>query len=143
MLRSFKEREGSLQTQLAGVPQFSADKQRLDELKVQLVYLESRFSDQYPEIIKTKVEIAALEKRLGISDQDNSGNEDGAESAGTGSLKPDNPVYVSIASQLSSIQAEIKMIEKTDCRYEKATGRIPAPRRSYASGGRRVPRAFL
>jgi len=104
-LRMLREREGSLQTQLASAPTLSADKQRLDELRVQLVYLQSRFSDQYPEVLKTRSEIAELERRLGVTrtSKDGTRNND---------FKPDNPVYITIASQLSSTQADVRSVKQ-------------------------------
>ena len=103
-LRSMKEREGYLQTQLASVPRQdeNRDKKRLDELKVQLVALQARYSDQYPDVKKTSAEIAELEKRL-----DNTN----PESAKAGN-SPDNPAYITLASQLSSTQAEILSIKR-------------------------------
>jgi len=103
-LRSIKEREGYLQTQLANVPRKdeNRDKKRLDELKVQLVALQARYSDQYPDVKKTFAEITELEKRLGNKNP--------------GSVKaddpPDNPAYITLASQLSSTQADIVSIKR-------------------------------
>jgi polysaccharide chain length determinant protein (PEP-CTERM system associated) len=101
-LRSVKEREGALQTQLAGISPLLAapDKDRLKELRAKLVFLKTRYSDQYPDMIKTKAEIAELEARLHVS---------GKESPPD---KPDNPAYISIATQLSSAQLEIDSLKK-------------------------------
>ena len=103
-LRSLKEREGYLQSQLASIPAESAeggDKARLAELKVQLVHLQTRFSDQYPDVIKTKAEIAELEKRVGQTG--NSGSFDDPL---------DNPAYITLAAQLSSTRAEIDSVKR-------------------------------
>ena len=102
MLRTLKERESSLQTQLAGIDSVSQnqDKSRLDELRLQLVYLKSRFSDKYPDVVKTKAEIAEMEKRVsesGISEDSKAGIED-------------NPVYITLSSQLSGVKAEIDSV---------------------------------
>ena len=103
-LRSQKEREGRIQGELANVsPSLEAaqqDRIRLEELKVELVYLKSRFTDEYPDVRKTEAEIAKLERQLA----------DGK--GGSGKSKPDNPAYISLASQLSSSRAEIKSIQK-------------------------------
>ena len=102
LLRTLKERESSLQTQLSGIDSVSEnqDKSRLDELRLQLVYLKSRFSDKYPDVVKTKAEIAEMKKRVsesGISKD---------TKAGIG----DNPVYITLASQLSGVKAEIDSV---------------------------------
>ncbi len=103
-LKSQKEREGYLQTQLANVPpQLEAqreDKRRLEELKVQLVNLRSRFSEKYPDVIKTKAEIEALEKQL--ADSAYMGDKNGE--------LPDNPAYINLAAQLASTQSDITSI---------------------------------
>jgi polysaccharide biosynthesis transport protein len=105
-LKSQKEREGYLQSQLANVsPDLTADREdklRLHELKGQLVHLQTKFSESYPDVIKTKVEIAALEKQLAQRSV-----------GGTNSSKtPDNPAYITLASQLSSTRADITSIHQ-------------------------------
>ncbi len=101
-LRSQKEREGRLEGELANVsPELEAtqkDRLRLEELKVELVYLKSRFTDEYPDVRKAEAEIAKLERQL-------------AEGGGSGRTKPDNPAYITLASQLSSSRAEIRSIQ--------------------------------
>lgn len=107
-LRSLKEREGYLQTQLASIPLGSeegGDRARLAELKVQLVHLRTRFSDQYPDVIRTRAEIAELEKRL----NDESGKTRNPDSS---SDHPDNPTYITLAAQLSSTQADIDSVKR-------------------------------
>jgi polysaccharide chain length determinant protein (PEP-CTERM system associated) len=104
-LQSFKERQGYLQTQLASITpleKMSEDKRRLRELKVRLANLETRFTDQYPDVIKTKEEIEKLEKR--IKDPDGT--------AGLSGGLPDNPAYITLASQLASTQAEIESVKR-------------------------------
>jgi succinoglycan biosynthesis transport protein ExoP len=115
-LRSLKEREGYLQTQLSSVsPAFEEekrDKVRLAELKVQLVHLKSRFSDQYPDVIKTKAEIAELENQENHS----TGKSD---NPGHSNDPPDNPAYITLASQLSSTQAEIISVKRQINEFNK------------------------
>ncbi len=64
-LKMLKEKEISLKTQLAGIPTDSElkEKTRLNDLRVSLNDLKSRFSDEYPDVIKMKQEIAELEKK--------------------------------------------------------------------------------
>ena len=115
-LRSLKEREGYLQTQLASIsPSFEEekrDKVRLAELKVQLVHLKSRFSEKYPDVIKTKAEIAELEKQANDSrvKSDNPGHSDDP---------PDNPAYITLAAQLSSTQVEIVSLNRQIGEFNK------------------------
>ncbi|MBI5237000.1 MAG: chain-length determining protein [Deltaproteobacteria bacterium] len=98
-LRTLREKESYLQTELATMAPdtMNQDKDRLKELRVKLVSLMTRYSDEYPDVIKTKAEIDALEKKL--------------QSKGSKPVaveEPDNPSYVALASQLASVQSEIK-----------------------------------
>ncbi len=104
-LQSLKEREGYLQTQLASITpleKMTEDKRRLRELRVQLANLETRFTEEYPDVIRTKEEINKLEER--IKDSDNS--------AGSADSLPDNPAYITLASQLASTQSEIESVKR-------------------------------
>ena len=111
-LRTLKEKEGYLQAQLAAIPTEAANQDRtlLKELKAKLVQLRSRLSDKHPDVTKTKAEIAELEKRLKISS-------DQAPAAGTkpyqsAADQPDNPAYVTLASQLAGTQADIESTKR-------------------------------
>jgi uncharacterized protein involved in exopolysaccharide biosynthesis len=66
------------------------------------VQLESRYSSRYPEVIKTRSEIARLEARI----------EDSGKSRAPGSDKSDNPAYVTLAAQLASVQSEIDSVKR-------------------------------
>lgn len=99
-LSQLKEKESTLMTQLAGVsPELKeTDRQRLAELNVQLVNLKNKFSDEYPDVKKTKTEIAELEKRIR-----------GKEASGV-PQRPDNPAYINLSSQLASTRTEIESV---------------------------------
>ncbi|HUJ16760.1 MAG TPA: chain-length determining protein [Nitrospirota bacterium] len=101
-LRSLREKEGYYQTELATMAPdtINQNKDRLKELRVALVALKARYSEEYPDVIKTKAEIAVLEKKL----QEWASEPDVQE-------KPDNPAYVALSSQLASIRAEIKSVK--------------------------------
>ena len=100
-LRTLREKESYLQSQLASMPTEtdSQDKALLKELKARLVQLESRYSDKYPDVIKTRSEIASLEERLGYP-------------SARSPEKPDNPAYVNLASQLAGAQSEIESVKR-------------------------------
>jgi succinoglycan biosynthesis transport protein ExoP len=118
-LRTLKEQEGYLQTQLASIPTDSAtsDKTRLNELRVRLVELKNRYSDEYPDVKKTKADIAVLEKQLRASGKDTV-------------TKPDNQAYITLASQLASTQSEIESVKRQTALLNKKKdsyrGRIEA-----------------
>jgi len=101
-LKELREKENYFQSQLASVPLDSSnpDKDRLRELRVKLVNLESRFTDEYPDVKKTKAEIADLERKLKATGQNPIDN------------KPDNPAYVTLAAQLASVRSEIQSVKR-------------------------------
>ncbi len=101
-LNSLKQRQGDLELQMAGImPELAGaqDKQRLDQLKAELAYLQSRFSDEYPDVINAKADIAKLEKQI-------------KESAASDMGSPDNPSYIALASQLSGTKTEMESIQR-------------------------------
>lgn len=101
-LKELREKEKYLMTQLASVPADSSnpDKDRLRELRVKLINLESRFTDEYPDVKKTKAEIAELEKKLKAAGQNPIDS------------KPDNPAYVTLSAQLASTRSEIDSVRR-------------------------------
>ncbi len=96
-LRTLREREGYLQTQLAGIPgeELSADRARLNELRNKLVNLQTRVSDEYPDVIKLKAEITAMEKQIR-----------GAGGSGK-DTRAENQAYITLSAQLAGVKAEI------------------------------------
>ncbi len=100
--RAMKEREMYIRSELANTSptlnRRNEDEQRLKELIVQLTFLTTRFSDEYPDVIKTRAEIAELEDRLknSIPLED-----DPVE-------RPDNPSYVTLSVRLASTEAELE-----------------------------------
>ena len=101
-LKELREKETYLRSQLASVPIDSSnpDKDRLRELRVKLVNLQSRFTDEYPDVKKTKAEITDLEKKLRTTGQNPIDS------------KPDNPAYVTLAAQLASTRSEIESVKR-------------------------------
>ncbi|MBW2605934.1 MAG: chain-length determining protein [Deltaproteobacteria bacterium] len=108
-LLTLKEKEGDLQVRLAGVSRNIEDREtnntRLEELKMQLVRLQSRFSDQYPDVVTTKTEIAKFEKQLKDS-------ADTSDELRHSDNTPDNPAYITLTSQLSGIQTDIVSVKR-------------------------------
>ena len=97
-MRTLKEREGYLQTQLTSVqPDLAtSDNEVLRQLRLRLGDLKSRFSDQYPDVIKTRIEIMELEQQKK------------AANLGTTGDKPGNPAYIILVSQLAGTRSEIE-----------------------------------
>jgi polysaccharide chain length determinant protein (PEP-CTERM system associated) len=107
-LQGLKEKEEYYRTQLASVEPYLQDEEelarrkRMEELKVQLVFLTKRFSDEYPDVKKTRAEIAELQKQLQEADAASvSSNE-----------PPDNPAYVNLAAQLAATKADAGLVQR-------------------------------
>ncbi len=109
-LRTAKERDGYLQSQLVGIPVDASSQDRilLKELKAKLVQLKSKYSDKHPDVKKMKTEITELEQRTRA--------EPSKRASGRHRFQPDdqpdNPAYVSFSAQLSSVQAEIGTLQR-------------------------------
>lgn len=129
-LRSTKEREGYLQAQLANLSPFmeNSDRTRLQTLETELVALKIRFSDEYPDVTKTKAEIKALKAKM-TSDRSRQYSDPD---------EPDNPAYITLASQLASVQADIRSVQyqigqyrKTKAMYAARIEKTPRVEREY------------
>jgi len=101
-LRGLKEKQSYARTQLESIPTDAAsqDKTRLAELRVRLGELKTRFTDEHPDVIKTKSELADLLKQLRTSGRNSADN------------KPDNVAYITLSSQLASAQSEIDTVKR-------------------------------
>jgi len=112
-LRSLKEREGYLQTQLVSIPpELNQDRRRLDYLEIQLMNLRSQFSEEYPDVIKTVREIAKLEKK--VAEQ--------PEITASEALPPDNPAFITLSSQLASTKSDIDSVKQQITDLEQKAG---------------------
>jgi polysaccharide chain length determinant protein (PEP-CTERM system associated) len=124
-LRGLREREVYYQSQLAGLKPHAdkeeeiATKKRLEDLKVELVAMSQRLSDEHPDVRKTRTEIAQLEKKLAIAT-------DRTKSSGP----PDNPVYVTLSAQLAGARSEIQSIQR---QIEQQTAEATEIRRRIAA----------
>ncbi|RJQ87137.1 MAG: chain-length determining protein [Desulfobacteraceae bacterium] len=126
-LSSLKEREGYFHSQLASLnPNLENESRvRMEELKLQLVALTKRFSDEYPDVKKTRAELAELKKQL-------------ADSNSTAARLPDNPAYITLSAQLASIKAELASVKQQKERlqaeaaeYKRRIAAMPAVESQY------------
>jgi polysaccharide chain length determinant protein (PEP-CTERM system associated) len=101
-IRGLKETESYTKKQLESIPTDagSQDKTRLAELRVRLGELKTRLTDEHPDVIKTKSELADVLKQLRTTGRDSSDN------------KPDNVSYITLSSQLAGIQTEIETAKR-------------------------------
>ncbi|HBG04837.1 MAG: chain-length determining protein [Geobacteraceae bacterium GWC2_58_44] len=101
-LRGLREKESYAASQLATISTDAAsqDKTRLAELRVRLGELKTRFTDEHPDVIKTRSELAELVKQLRSSGRDTADN------------KPDNVAYITLSSQLAGNRSEIDSVKR-------------------------------
>jgi polysaccharide biosynthesis transport protein len=97
-LRSLREREGYLETQLASIPETEdTHLTRLQQLEIELVNLKTKFTEEYPDVRKMKKEIEDLKRQRAQMQKSGIGD----------SNRPDNTAYITLASQLASTRAEL------------------------------------
>ena len=102
-VKALKEREQYLETQLSNIPTDakSSDNNRLIDLRAKLVYLKSRYSDNYPDVFKTRMDIAAMEKQM-----------DGSVRDEPKEHRVENSAYISAVSQLAGVRMDIESTKR-------------------------------
>lgn len=122
--RTLKQREGYLQAELATtspkwhknwIAEKDEDVQRLEMLEVQLISLRTRYSDEYPDVVKTRQEIEDLKQRLDAEGVDYARKRGQNEEE-----KPENPAYISLSAQLGGVRSELDTINRLVVNYEKS-----------------------
>lgn len=112
-LRSSREKEGYLRSQLANVQpeQSSNQKESLRQLKLRLAELKTNFSEKHPDVRKTRLEIAELEKQMKAASR--------TKDAG----QADNPAYVTLAAQLAAARSDSLSLTRqiTEMEAKRAT----------------------
>ncbi|MEA2083329.1 MAG: Wzz/FepE/Etk N-terminal domain-containing protein [Thermodesulfobacteriota bacterium] len=108
-LSTLKERQSTLQVEFVNLsPSLELeDVKRLEHLKIELNRLETLFTDQYPDVINTRKEIARLTEKVA------------ADEMGSASELPDNPAYITMSSQLSGLQSEIDSVKRQRIELQK------------------------
>lgn len=113
-LRGLNERRVYVQTQMASLPAELQppltenmgpvdDAVKLEQLKLELETLQARYSDKHPDVTRIKSRIADLEKKVAEAPSD---------TPAPSRLKTPNPAYVTLASELASIQSETESLKR-------------------------------
>jgi polysaccharide chain length determinant protein (PEP-CTERM system associated) len=93
-----RQQENKLQTQLVSVSpslELITIQKQLDELKMTLMSLKSKFSSEHPDVKKAEAEIRIIEQQL-----------KNRKRSAISSV-PDNPIYIALSSERSGIKSEI------------------------------------
>ncbi|MBW2072741.1 MAG: chain-length determining protein [Deltaproteobacteria bacterium] len=137
-VRALRKQETYLQSQLAGMSPglLKGDLERLQDLKVQLVHLKSRFSEQYPSVKKVRAEIAQLESRLQSSTAGGSQGQSSYQAADAS--QPDNPAYITLQAQLTttrtdinSLKRQVEDLQKRRLEYNRRIEATPMVEKAY------------
>lgn len=84
----------------------------LQQLKERLAALETRYTANHPDVMKTKKMIEKIEKKLAAESSDNSVKESGGRTGG-------NPILESFQGQMAGIDTEIKNLEAEAAHLKK------------------------
>jgi len=101
-LRSLSQRESYLRTRLETISPDAAsqDKARMAELRVRLGELKTRLTDEHPDVIKTRSEIAQLSLQLRDSGRGSADN------------RPDNVAFITLSSELAGVRSEVESVKR-------------------------------
>lgn len=124
-LRTLREKEGELEDKLANTAVdlnsammrknlMDEDEKRLENLKMELIRLKTRFSELYPDVRKIRQEIKELSKKIEL--KKNRKKADHTDITGD-SVK--NPAYVTLSSRLAGLRSDIKSVKNNLAALEK------------------------
>ncbi|MCA1785439.1 MAG: hypothetical protein LC657_05590, partial [Desulfobacteraceae bacterium] len=130
-LRSLREKESSLESELANTPRDMQDamyqrerkeddERRLESLRMELINLRTKFSDQYPDVKKLKQEIAELSEKV-IQDKARQESEKTPEEG-----RINNPAYVTMRARLAGIRTDIGSVRNNLANLEKEAAEYQA-----------------
>jgi polysaccharide biosynthesis transport protein len=130
-LRSLREKESSLESELANTPKDiqdtmyqrerkEDDERRLESLRMELINLRTKFSDQYPDVKKLKQEIAELSEKI-VQDKARQESE-----KTTRQEQINNPAYVTMRARLAGIRTDIASLRNNLANLEKEAAEYQA-----------------
>ena len=109
-ISNLKERESFLQSQLStlSVDFGSEDKRKLEKLKIQLIDLKAKFTEQHPDMIKTRREIADLERQIANAKP----SRQALSKSSPVPSESNNPAHITLTSQLAATGYEIESLNR-------------------------------
>lgn len=130
-LRSLREKESTLEAELVNTPRDiqdalyqretkEDDERRLESLRMELINLRTKFSDQYPDVKKLKQEISELSDKVA---QDKVRQESERTSK---QEQINNPAYVTMRARLAGIRTDIASVRNNLATLEKQAAEYQA-----------------
>ncbi len=117
-----------LKKQIGGVSDVQAQAKEAARLKAKLAAEQAKFSADYPDVVKLKTELAALQTQM---------RKEAAEPQDP-SLKPQNPAYLMINTELEGIKSRIAatlkqraQLQAKNAEFEKYLAETPSVQRKY------------
>lgn len=111
----------------------SGDTERLNDLKNRLVTMKTRLGPQHPDVVKISREVASLSREIQNSEKDKA-------ASGLTNQRERSPAYMSLKTQIESINIEINhlfderiRIKKKMNYYQKKIENAPRVEKEYAS----------
>ena len=98
---------------------------RLAKLKRDLVALRTQFSDRYPDVIRVKEEIAALERELATAKTDGGPDADAAAGRGDSPVPPWTTALSPIDAEIKSLKAEEQRLRRQIETYQRRVESAP------------------
>ncbi|OAI01115.1 lipopolysaccharide biosynthesis protein [Methylomonas methanica] len=99
----------SLQKEIGSNTDLNAMNGELTDRKAELALLLKQYSDKHPDVVKLQKQISALQQSLATAKQSDYSNTD---------IQPDNPAYITLKSQLASVNTEIESLNFTRGRVQ-------------------------
>jgi polysaccharide chain length determinant protein (PEP-CTERM system associated) len=159
-MQTMDRQRGDLQAQLASTEPYSrvvdegqlltTPSVQLKAMKAKLTTLEGQYGADYPDVVKLKKAIAALQKQIGTD----TGTSYDGKSGGAGNQgqvkDADNPAYIMLTYQLKSLEQQYKtlMDQQAEARkqkemYDARVAATPAVEQEFASLNRDYENAQL
>ncbi len=122
----------ALEAQVGKVNDIDEKIKELTQLKAQLADLRSKLGPKHPDVVKLNKKIKALEEEIAKANSTKINNSELSFN------QPDNPAYINLLTQISSIDVQIKSLEEREKEiknkieeYQKKLEQIPMVEKTY------------
>ncbi|NPA39152.1 MAG: lipopolysaccharide biosynthesis protein [Thermodesulfobacteria bacterium] len=128
----------ALKAQLGNVDDIQEKIEELHQFEQELADLKSRLGPKHPDVIKLTKKIEILKNEISKSNSTNNQTVNTNSTSTSTLTEPDNPAYINLLTQISSIDVQIKSLEqrkeeikKRIEEYQKKLEKIPIVEKTY------------